>query len=383
LDDARKAIFKKYVDPDAYEDELGKLQALSPKSRDEALQRLTVIDQFLGTERPTLDDADAQAAKLGIRRRNLYRLISRLRELGPVTGLAPYARSNASNSQAKRGLPAVAEKALCETIIQTPRASLSYLVMRIENACKASGTAAPSMGAIRNRLAEVRRAGGIIDKAPFHGRRMFGRRILIDQTAARANAVDADIILSIIVDAETRLVIGTGYEMPGQSGVSLKRAISAARRSSSKLVIAPFEAVAAPEELRWVAPDGFEESAKRWACDPSTMTAVFSGERRHGQRLLDVLGPEFEGFALTPRATSAVRRQKVLPIEPGEAFTIQSLLITAQERWNRKVRDAAASAVMDVGRRQAAPVEIAGIIDALVEPLGRVINDEEDEPAVP
>lgn len=383
MDDAQKAIFKKYVDPSAYEDELERLGALSPKSREAALRRLTVIDQLLSTERPTLDDADAHAAKLGIGRRNLYRLIARLKEVGPVTGLAPYSRSPASKSQAKRGLLEVAEKALCETILETPRASLSYLTMRIGRACEAGGAAPPSMGAIRNRLAEVRRAGGIIDKAPFRGRRMFGRRILIDQTAATAKAADTDIIVSMIVDAETRLVIGTGYEALGQNGVSLDMAISAARRNASRFVIAPFEAVATPEEIRWVTPDGFEEAAKRWAQDPSSMTPVFSGERRHGQRLLDVLGPEFEGFALTPRAPASAKRDQDLPIGPELAFTLLSLLTSAQERWNRKVRAAAESAAPRSKNERSSSPYVASVIEAVVDPLLRALNSvEEEKPAV-
>ncbi|PWG01991.1 hypothetical protein DF286_03255 [Sphingosinicella humi] len=96
------------------------------------------------------------------------------------------------------------------------------------------------------------------------------------------------------------------------------------------------------EELHWVVPDSLEDTAERWARDAATngILGSFSaqGERRHGQRLLRLLGAKFGGYELMPRLTASpqIKRREGLP-PPVDAVQARTLLAGAVDDWNYEI----------------------------------------------
>lgn len=323
------------------------LRALStlPREKQEAvLSRLEVIDRYLRIDAPRAEDAQKAADDLGMQQRNFYRLVDKLRRHGPVAGLARGYRTRRPPSAAD-GLGDVADDAIFDLLADHPTASLSEVRAAVIEACKRKGSAAPSDAAIRRRLNALRSPAGASELAADDVDRIFGRSVLLDQTALSLPVQTPDgpslAVGTFIVDVGTRLILGLGFTPSKIPGASLKRAVEDVEARQGTLATGSFPISEVLEELHWVVPNGLEDKVEQWARNMALNDILGSfsarGERRHGQRLLRLLGAKFGGYELMPRLTGSPQiKRKGLP-PPVDAARAAALLAGAVDDWNYEI----------------------------------------------
>lgn len=351
LSDPREALIARHLGVSAgrtVESELAKLHAMPAESREAALARLAVIDELQRFERHSLEDADRAAKKLGMSRRNLYRLIGRLAEHGPALGLAPYARRRARVTSDVQALGPTADAAIAEALAVDPNARIAEVFAAVRDAYAETGEEAlvPSWAAIRRRLTILRRPGSVRDRGAWLAGRKFGQTALIDQTAVEAKQLGVlpNTVLVFVVDTQTRLVLGCGHTHIDQLAEGLFKALADTRARARSLVVGGFPVSDGLERVRWIVPDELAGCVDDWdpsASDEHAVAVSELGPRRHGQRLVRLLGTSVEPFQLRPRVIGEKgkllgKRAAGAPVRDLTAEVHQ-----ATDNWNYRVLEAA------------------------------------------
>lgn len=377
------------------EHEMARFRALPPEQRELIEARIGALIEYLSLRRPSVDDADIVAGRLGTKRRNLYRILARMREFGPIIALTPNARSKVAPSKSAAGLDPIAEKALSEMLRAQPDAGLRRVMSAITEAYAAAGSEGkpPSESTVRRRLIVLRGAGGL-PGGGWDASREFGRRVLVDHSAvaSKAHGIDANLALTFIVDIETRLVIGCGHAELGDQASGLSAAVQHARERDD-LVIGAFGVAKAPRHIEWIVSDDLLRYESEWGPDAArgdtvaTVTAiepVTTGARRHGQRLVRLLGAQFDTFTLMPRVLAEGRRRGAHSrLQSREDISVE--VRGAVWRWNYRVLEAASAleptldererrARLDGWRKLQSNREVRRILKLVLNPFDRVLR---------
>lgn len=372
------------------EGELEKLCLLAPNAQQAVLARLRAIDGYLSLTHPSLAQAEASALAIGMGRDGFYRLIRRMRAFGPALGLAPHAKAKRRPSAPREGLGELAEAALSRVLERNPAAPLGEVATAVQLACAADGGSAPSVATIRRRLSELRKPGTRRSTTAWPDNRIFGRRVLVDQCgfAWSGKRGGPDHSLCLIVDMDTRLILGWGSADFDDTWQGLLGAVSTAHRAKESMNVGGFRVTPQLEAACWVVPNHFANYAEIWASEleraGKEAKAISRGPKRHGQRLVRLLGTSLDTLELFPRALGGA------PLPAGDRLfdnnqEAERVLERAVARWNYEILEAASgepAAHNEADRRKRLSAwsamsdhpAVAAAVSAIVEPFEKIIS---------
>ncbi|URD61088.1 hypothetical protein M8312_00780 [Sphingomonas sp. KRR8] len=324
--------------------ELRDILALPPSVREAIIARLEAIARF--DKEPGTASADAEAARLGMKRRNFYNLVARLRLDGPIKALSPSKTGYRRPSALEPGLGDLVEQTIGNVLRGDPSSSATRVIEAVRSECDLHQIKPPSDRTIRLRLAALQ-AKNI---APLAGDALLGREILIDQTAAAFVLTGEEErlgLINVVADVGTRLILAVGVGQCGKTDSGLARLLLDWETRRSTLPWDRFENVIWPETIEWIVPDELADEARQWsrnaALSDITALTTTKGERRHGRRLTAVLGRKLGWLDFLPRRTehalvpASEAAAKFPRLEANEAQAAIAALATA---WNEKLASA-------------------------------------------
>jgi len=314
------------------------LRALPRAKQAAVISRLRALDEYLAAPEQTASDAARLAATLSMSERNFYRLVSKLRERGPVLGLAPGYRTQRRSSAASDGLGKVADVALERLLETSSDASWKDAVNEVLEACRNAGTSPPSQAAIRRRLLALR-----AESQHRENRGFFGEKWLMDQSAVSLRLVEGaevrQAVATLLVDRRTRLIAGAGCvsSTSPESGV-----VTALEDAWSRVPLFAREELnlaVRPRDITWVVPEGM--SGRGFVMSYGVSSTPSTGPRRHGERLLRLIGGKLGPFALLIRSTAEpavlvdlIGEREAPPVDYAKAL---ELIRHAAGKWNEGI----------------------------------------------
>lgn len=205
--------------PNGYERELRALRRLPEAQQRQILTRLSSLHAYAELSAPSYHHAEKFAAEIGMRRANFMRLLKRLCEHGPVDGLAKHRHVKRRASFARDGCSDDVEKVLASVLSHDPIATLGDVMAALGR--NLPSEAVPHASTIRRRLSAVRQADVGEPFATVLVRReaVFGRSVVKccspTDVVARPGVGSpfgtiATCYLGLVLDVDTRLVIGAG-----------------------------------------------------------------------------------------------------------------------------------------------------------------------------
>jgi hypothetical protein len=279
------------------------LLALPAATQAAVVQRLRVLDRYLGVAEPTAADAAQMAQALGMSERNFYRLVGKLRDHGPVAGLAPNFRVRQRPSAAADGLGEVAETALERLLQANEDARWKDVVDEVLSTCRLAGLEPPSSAAIRRRLLALRAEGRLREA----GEKIFGETWLMDQTAISLTVQNGEAVryavVTLLIDRQTKLIAGAGLlsEENAESGVV--SALADAWSRVPRFAAADLNVASKIREFHWVLPENVSGSGFMLMRGITQKSGL--GPRRHGEAIFRLLGNRLGPYTLLIRSTAA------------------------------------------------------------------------------
>lgn len=327
--------------PGTGEWERREIMALPSETRALVLRRVDVIDRYLALEKGSAAAAAAAAEALAMPRSNFYRLLARYRQVGAVLGLVPHARVPKPGSP---GGPYDFSPEIERIVHADPGAKLAAIMEELSKSKAArEGVRLPSRATIQRRVAALRsatqappRALGRITRRDVR----FARDILVDQCAFGAPVRDgpfgARLGIGFVLDLDTRLIIGVGLGPLGDGPRTLAAALADTDEFWSSPLLGSMRATRMPERVEWVVPPGSAAVTAALAADWGLVDATdASPGRRHGARLVDVLGEEFAHHPLLTFVGDGSDVELPLPAEP--LISVAGALTKAIDEWNVEI----------------------------------------------
>lgn len=321
--------------------------ALPPDDRAMVPSRLDALLRFRDAGSGV--SAAAAAEEIGVSRPNLYRMVRRMDEVGPIRGLLR-AHAKKRPSKARDGLGGEMDRLVLATLKVDPAASLSdvqrALFSSMEEVAPDLRRPVPHESTLRRRLNVLRGA-----RAALPDRNAgLGAHLLLDRCVISAS-IGPDgrqAWLTALVDLETRMILGASVG-PDDPKAAL----------SSLLVDASVRAAMLADEgvpfakrwltLEWVVPDQLRSRVaevgsavpadRRPRIDPVT-----KGSRRTGVRLTRILSNVFGRFGLAVRPDALTAWQ---PEPYGTAEALEQEVFSQVRRWNAEI----AAYLFTVGNR--------------------------------
>jgi hypothetical protein len=283
------------------ERELALLARLPAKKQQLVAERLVELDKFMSAQERGSADVEAAAKALGVTVRSLYRLVHRVRGMGPVAALAPTPGAGRKRrSDADATLSQEVIDAIHRQVTSNPHQPISALVSRIR---EIDPGVSPST--VRRRAMLFRRNVDPTEDVDL------GRRWLLDQAAIRIPVLRGGetywLVATFLVDVETGVIAGRWVTKdvndPGLDALLhfLERAQALARTT---LRLAP-----QVEEITWVVPDGMHIAGDRLAeraaaLSPPVKVTIVGGDKfRRGKELSKLMGGVIGLADLLVRAT--------------------------------------------------------------------------------
>ena len=319
--------------------ELKAILAMPPSIREAITERLEAIDRF--QKDPGTARADAEAKRLGMKRRNFYNLVARLRMDGPSRALSPSKAGYRRGTTLGSDLDNLIESSIAETLSDDPEATASAVIVAVQRKCHSQGIKAPSDRTIRLRLASLKSEPSADLKL---GDGVLGREIFIDQSAASFVLEDGPGgtlgLVTLIVDAGTRLILGIGAGSSASPESGLERAVEDWGMRRSHLPYGLFECRVWPDSVHWVVPDKLAEEGKRWqrtaALSELATFVTTEGARRHGSRLLRTIGATLGWLRFLPRNTGdgSIPDKLSAKLARLDARSAQEAASVLADNWN-------------------------------------------------
>lgn len=321
------------------EDELTAFLRLPPEKQRVVDRRLAEFARFIGTKRAT-SDVDAAAARVGMARRNFYRLLAKMEKAGPVRALAPHVPGVTRPSTARTGLPAPIDGALQSFLQAYPETRIARAEEFVRRMAKELRLDEPSASMIRRRVNALRRSS--VD-VPSSG--LLGASVIVDQTALNLRLPDGgrmeQAIVTMVIDRSTGFILTHDMALGDAAAEGLGKAVIWGKHSLYRPPPdVPVRAAPALEEIEWVPPFGMEpvarvlENAER---DGPALKIAKGGERRHGVRIQRAIGDRLGEFELLPRSTEKVARAaRPFGERKEERRHVLATLRAAVHAWNRQ-----------------------------------------------
>ena len=363
-------------------DEFVALKALPAKKSAVVEERLRALDKCVGRGRELTKSINEAAIVLQSSQRQIYRLLARLREFGPVLGLSPGTFRTGRSEVARGGLSDVAEEVLAARLKENPRASQASLEAAISERCLALGLEPPTQYAVRQRVLQLRAEGKARPVSPF-GAKLVLDQIKIDLNVNVAEGKSLPSIATLLMDEGLGLVLGGGLNHSVGTG-DLGILIATANTSEALARLGRFEIEIAPrlEQLTWVVPPLLEESSAlagkrgRSPRNKARLKIVRSGPKRHGIEIIRIIGDRLGPYRLFPRQSFSeefnVVNEAGLPYDEA-----RELLDLAIGSWNRKRLQALG--IAETGFSAARDRSLARIVKEfgeLLEPVHKAVIAE-------
>ena len=340
VSDDRKELISRHLSNNfSVESELALLSAQAADKQEVVEERLRAIDDYLKHPDATVTDVDAAAARIGVSRRQFYRLLAKMRVLGPVRALVPGLQNVARASAAREGLAEPIEAVVVEALLREPDARITKIQGLVADRCVELGLAPPTEWMLRQRVHALR-ANGPIDPGA-----QFGSRIVVDQVSLDLPVQHFDVArfgtLTAIIDRSTRLVLGASI-LPGDGiGIGLAEALSDMRRTRMPAFKKQgFPVAPQLSELTWVAPPGLESLASAIVSNADgqrpEVNVISEGPRRHGELILRLLGDRLGPYSIRSRTPLEANAERA----SGGGNSLESahrMVGYCVDAWNRKL----------------------------------------------
>ncbi|MCU6455432.1 hypothetical protein LPN01_15225 [Sphingomonas sp. A2-49] len=263
--------------------------------RDRAVGRLLALEPMVtgGANRRVAD----LEAELGIKRRNVYVLIDRLRRMPPAEAVAVRSRSGHRRA-AVRGVEetrsTLIDRAVLDALAADPASNLATVVRQVQAAARAADISVPAAKTVSRRLDALRRAHGSTGAV--------GRHILVDEAPVRV-AVSHDgrlaaQSLALVLDVDTSLVLGWGMASIGCGYSAIEAALTSFVLWHHR--VREIRSVASTlERMEMVLPPGLRIGPRQDFDEPVRL--LRGGSRTSGVRMRRLVGAAISGIALLPR----------------------------------------------------------------------------------
>lgn len=381
IEDKQRQLITRHLLQDAtLEGELALLSKQPAKKLATMLERLEALDHYMDLVSPSVEEVDAAAAKLGVSRRQFYRLLTKLRALGPVKALVPGMQNVARASSAREGLAEPIEAALVQALRQEPDAKITKLESMVAAHCARRGLIPPTEWMLRQRVHALRASGTIPRDAVF-GARIAVDQINIDLPVLTAGGFVKFGTVTAIIDRSTRLILGASISVEGwHTGLSL--AIDDMRRKRiTQFANERFPIAVRVSELTWVVPPRLEDfaSAATELFPASTrisdVNVISEGPRRHGELIMRLLGDRLGPYPF--RSRNMPGSDPELHGRSGTNFDDALRMIEyCVDAWNKKiVRHLPRVPDSDLPKRGRRLNRVSNEIDAFFGPVMARIED--------
>ncbi len=343
MKDARAALLARHLTGgNQLEGELALLASLSADKQATVFKRLSVLDGYLAKTSPTSADADLAAAQIGVARRQLYRLLAKVSEVGPVRALSPGYRNVERSAPSKDGLPEPIEAIVRQTLFGQPDAKIAQIEAAVREECnRFEDLSFPGQTAIRRRVHALRRLALVPRPKDGVGARIAVDQVCLDLTIHTAGNPRLS-IATFIIDRDTRLILGAGLTAQDGVGQGLADAVKDADRRLAGFQRKSLLVAGQITELMWIVPPGLERFADSISSGDlpagrkPVIDVVGAGPRRHGDAILRLLGDKIGRFRF--------RRNVELTDEPPLSGEIpvylddgQRLLGFTIDSWNDRI----------------------------------------------
>lgn len=346
----------------AYERDLPTPAATSPRVRAEmrellratAAQRDVVRKRLSALVDARFDEvpgAIARAAEaIGTTRPNVYRLLDRMEEMGPVSALVPQNRRARRPSIARDGFGQPIDGWIEDVLKRDPEAPIAEIdrVVRANAADLApqgSTLEPPATSSLKRRVHALRASlASKADDPPLIGREILidSCRINIDLGRAVGPARVTVPGMVVAIDERAKVVIGFGLWFEGVEEGYEALALDVARRLPA-LVDSRARIAQAFETVRWVVPPELQSRADQIGSDlPASRRPRFGlvphGDRRSGARLVSLIGDRIGDIMLLVRPSGddgGPRRTHVRQMHGAPNLAAATYIVsTAVEEWN-------------------------------------------------
>jgi hypothetical protein len=370
-------------------EELVEFGRLSGDKRKAVEERLRVIDRYLTKpKRPKAQEAEAAAAELGTSVRQFKHLIVKMREFGPVRGLAPHLTRNRQTAVARQGLMPEVEEVLAAQFASDPQVKLARVSAAIASHCEKLGLAAPTQYSLRQRFLELRAEGRFATRAPF-GQVFAFDQVKID-LARSFQDLDGQIVtslptLTLLIDVGTRIIAGFALlghlfdDVPIVSSLAYFGGPVQQLLSGTDLPIAK-----RVEKLTWVVPPDLEEvveEAKGRVLGKSPIDVAIrtTGPRRHGTEIMKYLGDRLGPYQLFAKQPFGVRAPRSAS-EGVSSDRAEELIGYCVAKWNNsRLRDLGAQPSFPTNVRHRQVETIIGEVGDIFHPVIDAVTRRNDQ----
>ena len=250
----------------------------------------------------------AKTVKTG--RANIYRLIERMSEIGPIRGLVPQYRAAGRASNARDGFGEPWDSCIARALGSDPGISIADVGRLLDESRSAQREVPPSQppfptpSALKRRIQHLRR----MPSTPMH-RTLIGRRLLIDACRINVSIFEPrkrSWWVNCVVDLDTGIVCGLGLYNEFDGGGML----SALSDMRSRLPELAREVAIADRivNLEWVVADSKLGAAERAgtalpASRRPLIDLVAKSEARSGARLVRLIGDRIGAHRLITKTS--------------------------------------------------------------------------------
>ena len=363
-------IFRTYFPKDWSMAEELALYALQSEANQNIVQeRLSILDRYLDPKSEDFDDGDLASARLGVGRRQLLNLVTKLKEFGPTRALTPRFRNVARKSVARVGLEPRADQFLGRLLETNPTLRLSKIETELRRWAGAEGIDLPGSSSIRSRVLSLRaKPLGGEDLGPF-GRHLFIDQVYLELPISKSDGSTYP-ILTFILDQETKLIAGHGL-MPGfDNGEGTSAAVDDFRARIAGFAGCRMSVIDDPE-ITWIVANRLQFFTQQFEqgglASHVKLNHIDQGTRRHGSAILRLMGDRLPPFSFRPMA---MERFDAVFDGPGiDVAKGRELVAAAVTRWNRNILEQHLGNVTSKIARSNRLKNIEQTVRTVVEPI--------------
>lgn len=332
------------------DDELSVLSSHSHAKQAVVKKRLEAIDRFLSVPGRTRENAAEIADQVGLSVRQFYALVAKVRQFGPVRALLPGYRNVTRSAPTTDGLAPPIEELLQSFLESNHDAKLTNIENFVRTACSTHGHTFPGTSAIRRRVHTLKRQQSLTHATSCVGAEIFIDQICLD-LAVSALERERYAVLTLIMDRETRHILGYGLTMGDGIGLGLTQALGNFKQEARAALL---DQRIAPniEKITWVIPPGLEELADAILHGPFSeskrpiVKLVTGGPRRHGEAIMRLVGDRIGRFRFK-RLTRLDQDPPAAPVPGIDLELAHRLIGSAIDSYNLNLTGASTGKVSE------------------------------------
>jgi hypothetical protein len=369
-------LFRRYLPAGwTLEDELA-LFAVQPIDKQRIVeQRIKAIDRYLDPASEVSGNVEAAACAIGVGRRQFFKFLAKLRQLGPTRGLSPGFRNAARRSIAREGLAEPLDSFVRQLLADNPQARIAQIEDAVLRECERTGTPVPGESAVRRRVHALKRLAAPEKLGPV------GEQITVDQVNLNLSVEDGDVsrfaIATLIIDHETKLILGHGLTAAYGQGEGLRLALDDAQSRMREISTTGVRMAESLHALTWIAPRDLQFWS--WILSPEfigtklQVDVIDTGPRRHGAATLRLIGDRLSPFAFKPMA---MERFEAVSSKPGVPLAdARRLVRSSVDRWNEAILARLPVSQRPLSRRGNSGLKIVRELHQLFDPVFEAVED--------